>query len=316
MTVDHTSLLAKRRSLKMSIHSWELFRDSPGYVKDRMVAVNHFRGANDSCHVAECIVSEAMNAGLTSTIFLGLLLDSNSKSPLEVDFGAGKFLRPNQPGNLLYGNEHGQNFIQGKGPFHSIYFYMSRDQLYARMAAILDDEPPSLEVLNTNFFRDVGLEHLMKTLAAHMQQISSTENNLASEDLIDDVIRRLVFVSHRVELDRYRNSRLPSEAIGRVIDYIHAHLDQDLKRDDLAKIAGVAPPYFTRLFSKSMGETPKRYLLRRRIERAQKLMKSADSDQTLAQVASACGFFDQSHFGNEFRRQVGISPSHYRRHYC
>lgn len=316
MAVDHASLLAKRRSLKMSIHSWELFRDSPGYVKDRMVAVNHFQGANDTFQVAECIVSEAMNAGLNSTVFLGLLLDSSATSPLEVNCGAGKFLRPNRPGNLLYGNEHGQNFIQGKGPFHSIYFYMPRDFFYARMESILDDTPPSLEVLNTNYFRDVGIEHLMKRLAAQMQLDRSTENNLESEDLVDEIIGRLLFVSHRMTLDQWRDQRLPSPVIAKVIEYMHAHITRDIKRDELAKVAGVAPAYFTRLFRKSMGETPKRYLLQLRVEHAQKLLKKADSDTTLADIAKACGFFDQSHLGNEFRRQIGISPSFYRKQCC
>jgi AraC family transcriptional regulator len=56
---------------------------------------------------------------------------------------------------------------------------------------------------------------------------------------------------------------------------------------------------------------PHRWLLARRIERAQELL--LHSALSLDRIAAACGFADQSHFSRVFSRQIGIAPSAWRR---
>jgi AraC-like DNA-binding protein len=53
------------------------------------------------------------------------------------------------------------------------------------------------------------------------------------------------------------------------------------------------------------------YIRRRRVERAQQLMLL--SQESLAQIALACGFADQAHYCRVFRSVVGVSPSAWRR---
>ncbi len=80
---------------------------------------------------------------------------------------------------------------------------------------------------------------------------------------------------------------------------------------DLAPMARLGPHYFSRAFKRTLGETPHAYVSRRRIEQALHLMLSTDSP--LAQIALACGFADQSHFTNRFRRLMGVTPTVWRR---
>ena len=59
-----------------------------------------------------------------------------------------------------------------------------------------------------------------------------------------------------------------------------------------------------------LGLTPKQLIMRFRLEAALNLLIT--TDRPLAEVAAACGYYDQSQFGRHFRRVVGTSPSAYR----
>ena len=79
----------------------------------------------------------------------------------------------------------------------------------------------------------------------------------------------------------------------------------------LARIAHVSEAHFIRTFKTTFGETPNRYLQRRRVERAMFLLRS--SEQSVTDVCMAVGFSSLGSFSDLFRRRVGVSPSAYRR---
>ncbi|WP_208817228.1 helix-turn-helix domain-containing protein [Micromonospora echinofusca] len=79
----------------------------------------------------------------------------------------------------------------------------------------------------------------------------------------------------------------------------------------LARIAHVSEAHFIRTFRATFGETPHRYLQRRRVERAMYLLVQSDLDVT--DVCYAVGFSSLGTFSRTFRQIVGESPSGYRR---
>ena len=95
-----------------------------------------------------------------------------------------------------------------------------------------------------------------------------------------------------------------------ILSYIHCNLEADLKVAVLAKMAELSPPHFCRLFKKSTGFSPHRYILLRRIERAKELL--GNSDLNLLDIALQCGFYDQSHFNLQFRNFMAMTPKSYR----
>jgi AraC family transcriptional regulator len=103
---------------------------------------------------------------------------------------------------------------------------------------------------------------------------------------------------------------LPTYRLRRVLDYIAAHLDRDLRLSDLASVSGLSPHYFAELFRQRTGTTPHQYVLMRRIERAKHLLR--DRERTVLDVALLTGFQNQAHFGGVFRRAVGMTPTRYR----
>ena len=96
----------------------------------------------------------------------------------------------------------------------------------------------------------------------------------------------------------------------RARDHIDRNFHQPLALDELASVAGVSKFHFARCFAASYGETPIRYLTRRRIERAQDLLRSANL--TVTEVCMAVGFASLGSFSARFAQLVGEPPTAYR----
>ena len=92
---------------------------------------------------------------------------------------------------------------------------------------------------------------------------------------------------------------------------IDANLDKEITIAQLAYDCGLSASQFARAFRQSTGCPPHRWLRQQRIKRAQNLLLT--SGETLAEIASACGFADQTHLTRAFSQTVGTSPGLWRR---
>lgn len=97
----------------------------------------------------------------------------------------------------------------------------------------------------------------------------------------------------------------------RACDALMAQIDENVGLADLAAIVGCSPTHFSRAFKQSTGLPPFAWLLHRRIERAQDLLR--ESRLPLAQVALAVGFSAQPQFTTAFKRATGMTPGAWRR---
>lgn len=87
--------------------------------------------------------------------------------------------------------------------------------------------------------------------------------------------------------------------------------DTDLRIADVAGALGVHPVHLARVFRQAWGASPGDLLRWRRVDQASGLLRRAEL--SLAEVAQAAGFADQSHMSRAFRAQYGITPGSYRR---
>ena len=94
--------------------------------------------------------------------------------------------------------------------------------------------------------------------------------------------------------------------LARAIEYAETHICAPLTIGELAAVAAMSPSAFSRAFRLAMGEAPWAYVRRRRLERAGERM--ARTDETLAEIAAACGFADASHLARSWRRSFGTTP--------
>lgn len=94
-------------------------------------------------------------------------------------------------------------------------------------------------------------------------------------------------------------------------DLMDREWSQPLDLAAVAARAGYSRYHFARRFREVYGETPGRYLTRRRIERAQDLLRSANL--TVTEICLLVGFTSLGTFSARFKQQVGVSPSQFRR---
>jgi AraC-like DNA-binding protein len=100
------------------------------------------------------------------------------------------------------------------------------------------------------------------------------------------------------------------ERVVRARGYLDEHLSDDVDLRTLAREVALSPFHLARSFRQEVGESPHRYLVRRRLNRAAELLVS--TPLTVTQVCDRVGFGSPAHFSQSFRRRFGVPPSVYR----
>jgi AraC family transcriptional regulator, transcriptional activator FtrA len=128
------------------------------------------------------------------------------------------------------------------------------------------------------------------------------------------VSERLVFPGHRDGGQRqFIATTTPNDppTLGRTLDWARARLAERLTVEDLAGHAGMAVSTFHRRFLEESGTSPMRWLSLQRLDRARDLLES--SELGVEAVAARVGLGSGANFRTLFRRQIGLSPTAYRR---
>ena len=116
----------------------------------------------------------------------------------------------------------------------------------------------------------------------------------------------LLLEQHSESSPTLPKGKLSSWQLREIIEYIHTYLDTGLSLTELATQLNLSTFHFARLFKKSLGLSPHKYILQTRIERAKKLIVSQPIP--LSNIALQAGFYDQTHFSKAFKKYVGVSP--------
>ena len=160
---------------------------------------------------------------------------------------------------------------------------------------------------------DELIRQIGQAFANEIQEPSAAGHVLADSLAISLVAR----LAHKYSSDWTRGAepvrvqaRLDELRVRRVIDFMTEHVDQDISIDDLASVACLSPFHFIRMFQKSVGRTPSRYLSELRLERAKTLLVLGKAP--LVDIALSCCFSSQSNFTRAFRRATGVTPNEYR----
>jgi AraC family transcriptional regulator len=102
-----------------------------------------------------------------------------------------------------------------------------------------------------------------------------------------------------------------TQRINRVIDYLRANLDRQVKLEELARVACFSEFHFHRIFGAVSGETLNSFTNRLRLEKAARLLRY--SEQSLTDIALDCGFSSSATFSRAFRSGYDTSPSQFRK---
>lgn len=183
-------------------------------------------------------------------------------------------------------------------------------QRVAREALEMDSD--RLELLPQARIRDPQIEAIGLMLLSELQQ-GYAANKLYVESLANVLAVHLIrqYMTARSQPVMYEGG-LPQRQLLQILDYIDAHLHQEIKLADLASLLRMSQFHFSHQFKQATGISPHQYLLQQRIERAKQLLKQ--SNHSIADIALTCGFNSHSHLSKQFRQLTGTTPKAYRLH--
>lgn len=101
---------------------------------------------------------------------------------------------------------------------------------------------------------------------------------------------------------------LPHDKLQQVAEYISVHCTESIQLDTLCEQVKLSPYYLIRSFKKYYGITPHDYLINRRIQYGQHLLRQGSN---IIDAAMASGFSDQAHFQRTFKKLLSATPKQY-----
>ncbi len=101
--------------------------------------------------------------------------------------------------------------------------------------------------------------------------------------------------------------------VGRIIDYFEEHYDEKISLEHIAENMYLSPFYISKIFKSETGETPIRYLINIRLERAKQLLEEGHRG-SIQEIAASVGYEDAYHFSKLFKKRYGMTPSEAKKH--
>jgi AraC family transcriptional regulator len=173
-------------------------------------------------------------------------------------------------------------------------------------------DPDRVELLLTLKTVDVLLHQIGLALKASLEADGARSRFYADSMATAMAAHLLHHYSTRKHYFREHEDGLPKHKLRQAIEYIQAHLGEDISLSDIANQLDISQYYFCHLFKRSTGISPHQFLIRQRVEQAKRLLKQ--SDRTVMSIAMECGFANQSHFARCFRQCTGMNPNQFRKH--
>jgi AraC family transcriptional regulator len=183
----------------------------------------------------------------------------------------------------------------------------------AALTAASDGTSGEVELRRQDNLVDARLGALVESVNA--ERIAGFPNGKLFLDSVEQAVAVALVNGYAV---RHRSAQTHRGGLGcarlrRIKEFVDAKMEDELTLHEMAQSVELSTAHFSRMFRKSTGESPHRFVLRHRVERAKEMLRAADA--RVLDVAVACGFKTQQHFARVFRRMCGVSPTEYRREF-
>jgi AraC-like DNA-binding protein len=165
----------------------------------------------------------------------------------------------------------------------------------------------ALRYVNAPLLQDAACAKQLQSAFAAMQQ---PQESLRAHSLLSGSVLQLLSRHGRASPAQSLHQDAPTW-VRKVQDYLQAHYATDITADALAGIAGVSRIHLNRVFTQATGTPPHAYLNTIRIRHAQQRLRLGEA---AIDVASLCGFADQSHMIRRFKGSLGITPRQWLKH--
>lgn len=159
---------------------------------------------------------------------------------------------------------------------------------------------------------DAEMSNLVQSVLVNLCNDTLSEQ-MRFEYIFQSIASRLLSCSLFSEgdfTDKHQLVRLGPSHLKRVFDYIEEMLGSKVDIQELASLVFLGKSTFIKRFKETTGIAPHQYIMKARVRCAKRMLM--DRNFELAHIAQACGFSDQPHFSNVFKRLEGVTPLQYR----
>jgi AraC-like DNA-binding protein len=146
---------------------------------------------------------------------------------------------------------------------------------------------------------------LIKNIALHKTMPQALE--MEARGIIQQLFSRFLALASDKNLDL-------DPRILKSLHYIHTNIDRPINIEELTALCFLTKDHFIRLFNKSMGSTPGKYINQKKIEKAQQVMMI--SDVSIKDLAYSLGFENVPYFNRLFKKMTGVNPGSYKKTLC
>ncbi|MCL6707215.1 AraC family transcriptional regulator [Pseudomonas sp. R2.Fl] len=194
-------------------------------------------------------------------------------------------------------------------PFEVMHLYLGQD-LVTRAALSLGLNPSRLRMHDVSGARDALISGILVGLADELRA-SREASPVFVKGLVESLTIHLLrhYADKTAAIGR-KPAQLPAWKLRKTLEHMDAHLAAPFDLDQLADLCGMSRFHFSRAFHNTMGHSPSRWFILRRVERAKGMLR--DTDRQIIEVAMGVGYDSPSHFAKVFRSETGLSPKQYR----
>ncbi|MEH2941548.1 helix-turn-helix transcriptional regulator [Lachnospiraceae bacterium KK002] len=153
--------------------------------------------------------------------------------------------------------------------------------------------------------KGMELEQAFRMSDFYIQKLDDIHTVQGVHNLHDEMV-----LDYAEKMRILRRSDTNSRHISACKEYIYSHIKERITIEDLADELGVSSSYLSRLFKKETGDSVSAYIRKQKIEKARNLLRY--SDYSVIEIANRLSFSSQSHFIQQFREIVGMTPKKYR----
>jgi len=236
-------------------------------------------------------------------------------SPLIVQRRAGKaFASPSRIGEFSINPPGHESYWNGTVPHH-INMRPDPGRLEEMASDLRRVGMARFEFVNVFRLRDPTIEHIGRLFQMELNRAAHPVQELLIDSLAVTLLAHLLRgYTNAVGIEERSSAMTDLACLNRAITYIEDNPDRAISLAELAGVAGVSRYHFARLFKRKFGQSPIRYVERSRIERAKAMIVQAEL--SLANIAQAVGYADQSHFTRRFKFYEGRPPGQFAREYA
>jgi len=260
---------------------------------------------------ARCRAEPAFELSVQALAYHRLVVVARPPDELDLRYDGVKRHSPTPAGSITLVPAGSPAWARSSGHKDELHIFLDAG-LVARVAAeAFDLDPARLTVPPLD---GLHLPHLRAAMGAVDAELTAAGAGgpLAAESLANVLAVNLIrHVLAPCQPTRSRDGALSRAKLRAIFEYVDEHLDASLTLEHLAAVVHLSAYHFARQFKVATGQPPHQYVIARRVERAQQLLRQ-DHDLSLAEIAAGAGFSDQSHFSHHFKRLTGVTPGRFR----